>query len=102
VCIVRLAVGDVAVAEDVALGIEDTDLDGVLGVVQADEEWYDRRLPPGPWPSWRRWRVALHRGGDGRIDRAEGVSAGNRSRVEGDKSIAVLKPGLRFASLQVP
>jgi hypothetical protein len=32
-------VGDGAVAEDFALGIEDTELDSVLGVVECDEQW---------------------------------------------------------------
>src|SRR5262249_36059485 len=33
-------VGARAVAEDGALGVEDTELDGVRGVVEADEQWY--------------------------------------------------------------
>jgi hypothetical protein len=32
-------VGDGVVAADVAVGVEDTKLDGVLGVVESDEQW---------------------------------------------------------------
>ena len=55
-------VGTAGVAQDLAGAVEDTDLDGVLGVVQADEEWYSgchvRLLPMGLEdtiaPSYRR------------------------------------------------
>src|SRR5262249_34294716 len=44
-------VGHGAVAENLAVGVEGTDLDGVLGVVESDEEWYSglpvRLLPMG-------------------------------------------------------
>ena len=44
-------VGDGAVAQDLAGRVEDADLDGVLGVVESDKEWYSgvhvRLLPMG-------------------------------------------------------